>query len=539
MCLILIGQIAMSYAADPEPDAIVPRPQDGTTNWGHSVDISKETFIAGWTSYVGDNGGVYIFERAGKEWQVLNIFKTPDGGTRDWYGHSVAIDGDFAVVGAYEDGGKKVVAGGPLGEGPGAIFIYKRAGGKGFAEMVKLKAPDVENNDRFGFSVDLHGTTLVVGAPLHEGEKGAVYVYTLDENKWKQQAKLQSNDPPAKDRFGWSLGIDGNIIVVGAPLAMGAARLSGKAYIFVREGDVWTQQATLTPDDADGGDTFGNAVDVSKRTVVIGAVKDENEVKIRNSGSAYFFSRVGDVWTQQAKVTAADPQVGSNFGFSVAIHDNRALVGAPAEDTKNGDNSGSVYAFLRGGGAWVQQAKVIPEKGPDESGGLTGGDNMGSAVAISRQLSGKESFAAIGVQWDEGPNGDDAGSVYIFDTQDEENLNIPLPVDPAGELALITLGDLKRTALLQNFPNPFNPETWIPYALANDAEVNIHIYNVQGKLVRRLDLGLQQTGRYLNRERAAYWDGRDQRGEMVSSGIYFYTFQADTYQKTRRMVIVK
>ncbi|MCZ6680822.1 MAG: T9SS type A sorting domain-containing protein, partial [Candidatus Poribacteria bacterium] len=143
-----------------------------------------------------------------------------------------------------------------------------------------------------------------------------------------------------------------------------------------------------------------------------------------------------------------------------------------------------------------------------------------------------------GVQWDAGA-ADDSGAVYIFDTEDDESLNLPLPVDPRSEFALSMLGDIKRTALLQNFPNPFNPETWIPYTLAGDTNVNIHIYDIQGKRVRQLDLGTQPAGRYLNRERAAYWDGRDQQGEMVSSGVYFYTFQAGVYQKTRRMVIVK
>ena len=140
--------------------------------------------------------------------------------------------------------------------------------------------------------------------------------------------------------------------------------------------------------------------------------------------------------------------------------------------------------------------------------------------------------------------------MYIFDTEDVQNLNIPLTkniedfkiplsVDPTYELALIMLGDIKRTALLQNFPNPFNPETWIPYTLADDAAVKVRIYDVQGELVRQLDIGQRGAGRYLNRQTAAYWDGKDQSGASVASGVYFYTLEADAFSDTRRMVIRK
>ena len=96
-----------------------------------------------------------------------------------------------------------------------------------------------------------------------------------------------------------------------------------------------------------------------------------------------------------------------------------------------------------------------------------------------------------------------------------------------------------ETVLLPNYPNPFNPETWIPYDLAQDADVHIHIYNLKGESVRRLSLGFQTTGTYRTRPRAAYWDGRNAAGEPVASGTYFYTLQAGRLKATRRMVIIK
>ena len=96
-----------------------------------------------------------------------------------------------------------------------------------------------------------------------------------------------------------------------------------------------------------------------------------------------------------------------------------------------------------------------------------------------------------------------------------------------------------ETVLLPNYPNPFNPETWIPYDLAQDAEVHVHIYNLKGESVRRLSLGFQMAGTYRTRPRAAYWDGRNAVGEPVASGIYFYTLQVGHFKATRRMVIMK
>ena len=539
-CLILlVGQVALSYAAVPDVEGeVVPRPEGGSTNWGHSVDISGTIFIAGYTSYVGNAGGVFIMEQKGKRWEILEHFKTPDNGTRDQYGHSVALEGEIAVVSAYEHGGKKPVAGGSLGEGPGRVYVYKREGTKGFGEMAKLKGEGIQNNDRFGYAVDLSGNTLIAGTPFHDEQKGAVYVYLRDGDQWKQQAKLQADDAGVKNRFGWDCAVHENTIVVGAPLAAAPDRLSGAAYVFKRQGDAWVQVAKITPEDGDGGDSFGASVDVSKSRIIVGANKDENEAKKRGSGSAYIFQIVGDVVTQEAKLTADEPQEGAGFGFSVAIDINRALVGAPSMDTKRGDDSGAVYAFLKVGADWVLQARVIPEKGPDEGKGLTSGDNMGSAVALDGEFGRRFNYAAIGVQWDH-QEGDDNGSVYIFDAQDVDGLNIPLSVEPRGDLALTLLGDIKRTALLQNFPNPFNPETWIPYTLADDADVKVRIYDVEGKLVRSLDIGYQRSGRYISRGKAIYWDGRDQLGESVSSGVYFYTLKTDGFSDTRRMVILK
>ena len=117
--------------------------------------------------------------------------------------------------------------------------------------------------------------------------------------------------------------------------------------------------------------------------------------------------------------------------------------------------------------------------------------------------------------------------------------------DPAFQRGLLILEHLltfltpKETTLLPNYPNPFNPETWIPYHLANSSEVQITIYNTRGSIIRRLDLGHQREGYYTNRSRSAYWDGRNTLGESVASGIYFYALTAGDFTATRKMLIRK
>ena len=153
--------------------------------------------------------------------------------------------------------------------------------------MQEFTADDVQHGDRFGYAVDLSGEELlVVGSPFHDEEKGAVYVYVLEGDRWKQRAKLQADDATPKARLGWDVGVDGDTIDAGAPLSAAPQRNSGAAYVFKQQGDGWLQIAKLTPDDGDGGDVFGTSVDISRGRVIVGASKDENEVKMRGSGSA-------------------------------------------------------------------------------------------------------------------------------------------------------------------------------------------------------------------------------------------------------------
>jgi WD40 repeat protein len=121
----------------------------------------------------------------------------------------------------------------------------------------------------------------------------------------------------------------------------------------------------------------------------------------------------------------------------------------------------------------------------------------------------------------------------------EVNLTVPgWSVEPTGKLPG-TWSGVKRAKLLQNFPNPFNPETWIPYQLGKDSVVAIKICASSGQRMRTLELGHKSAGLYTVKTEAAHWDGSNESGEPVASGIYFYTIQADDYTATKKMILAK
>jgi FG-GAP repeat len=244
-------------------------------------------------------------------------------------------------------------------------------------QQQKLVASDTEVGDLFGFSVAISGETIVVGAHSDDGAagtgQGSAYIFVRSGEVWSQQQKLEASDAAALDLFGFSVAISGETVVVGAHSDDGAAAGNqGSAYVFVRSGGVWNQQQKLEASDADAQDGFGFSVAISGETVVVGARGDDGAAA-GNQGSAYVFVRSGGVWSQQQKLEASDAAEGDQFGNSVAINGETVVVGARLDGF--GDQ-GSAYVFVRSGGVWSQQQKLAVSDGAIF-------DGFGNSVAIS------------------------------------------------------------------------------------------------------------------------------------------------------------
>ncbi|HNO79021.1 MAG TPA: FG-GAP repeat protein [Phycisphaerae bacterium] len=315
-----------------------------------------------------------------------------------FFGRSVAIQGDIAAVGATGD---DEACGGSVMCNAGAVHVYERDGAS-WSQQAKILASDGASNDSFGTSISLSGDTLIVGSAGDDdmgGQSGSAYVYTRSGGVWTEQAKLTADDGAANDYFGASVSIDGDTAVVGAYFDDDDGDASGSAYVFTRTGGIWTQQGKLTADDAAGGDEFGLTVSVYGDTAVVGAHRDDDAGP--ESGSAYVFTRTGGVWTQQQKLTSDDASAGDEFGLSVSIRENTIAVGAHHDDVACAAcNSGSAYVFVNTGGVWSQEDKLIP---PDAA----ADDEFGYTIAVNGDT------VIVGARLDDDPSAD-SGSAYVF-----------------------------------------------------------------------------------------------------------------------------
>jgi hypothetical protein len=276
-----------------------------------------------------------------------------DGAINDKLGTSVAIDGDTAVVGAEKDG-----VGATLNQGSAYVFV--RTNGT-WALEGKLVAADGAVDDNFGHSVALSGDTAIVGANLDDAnlvDQGSAYVFTRTNGVWAQQQKLLASAPSIGDQFGGCVSVDGDVAVVGASLDdVGVNANMGSASIFARTNGVWALQALVSPGDGSAQDNFGVSVAVSGGTVVVGANQDDTGAKT-DHGSAYVFTRNGNAWPQTQKLTAADSASGDAFGVNVAIDGDTIAAAATLDDVGAAADEGTVYVYLRTAGVWALQDQL-------------------------------------------------------------------------------------------------------------------------------------------------------------------------------------
>lgn len=348
----------------------------------------------------GDNsrmnsGAAWVFERSGSTWSQVAYLKGPDPDVSDDFGRSVAIDGEYIVVGADdEDSAVTGVNGNSFNNSSsrsGAAFVYRRLV-TGWSYDSYLKASNTGANDEFGKDVDISGDTIVVAAWREDSDAngsggdqsdnsatdaGAVYVFVNGVSGWTQQAYLKATNSDANDLFGASVAIDGDRLVVGAPFEDSAATGvngnqadnslgSGAAYAYARSGTSWFAQAYLKPDAGDTSDLFGWDVAISSGLIAVGVLEEDGDGLLTlgspfddsesDSGAVYLFTPIGLTWEPRAYLKASNTDAGDYFGDALALDDERLVVGAPFEDSSSvgvggsqfssaANASGAVYAF--------------------------------------------------------------------------------------------------------------------------------------------------------------------------------------------------
>lgn len=403
-------------------------------NFGNSVAIEGNTAVIGAArAGVGTNnnpGAAYVFIRENGVWSQQAKLTADDGVDRDNFGKSVALAGNTAVIGADRP---NFITG--MTSGPGAAYVYTRVGNT-WSQQAKLTASDGRDDDAFGRAVAVDGDTIMIGAPIASNgsssagpgvQQGFAYVFTRAGNTWTQRQKITGNDSGRVDHFGGSIALAGNTALIGASTNGGG---TGAAYVFTQSGSTWNQQAKLMAADGANGNLFGSSVALAHDTALIGArgatINGNNR-----QGAAYIFTRSNtSVWTQQAKLTANDGAASDTFGGSVAIDGDTALVGADRL---------AAYLFTRSGSTWSQSQRIR----------TSDGTRVGSSVALA---DGTRLLGADSARIDENFS---QGAAYFYSASDLDLVVGAAPTVSSG-------GNYISQAIITNSSN----DTSLPVTVA-------------------------------------------------------------------------
>ncbi len=365
--------------------------------FGHSVAVDGDTAVVGAYEDESEKGAAYVLAKdSSGAWSQVAKLTASDGEAGDIFGWSVAVDWDTVVVGArYDDSAY--------------VFTKPSTGWATATETAKLTASDGVVGDWFGQSVAVDGDTVVVGASEDDGS-GSAYVFTkAADSVWTdatQTAKLTASDGDDFDEFGKSVAVDGDTVVAGAPNNDGY----GSAYVFIKPAAGWddaTQTAKLTPGATDDGaaglaGTFGAAVAVDGDTVVVGASAYSG-----SQGRAYVFTKPSGGWEdaeRTAELATSDAEK-NQFGWSVAVDGNTVVVGAHTDDASDSVNdSGSVYVFTKAtDSVWADATETVKLTATDGA----SGEQFGWSIAAGGGT------VVVGAHWDD-DKGADSGSAYVY-----------------------------------------------------------------------------------------------------------------------------
>lgn len=416
MCVLfvsIVANVAKGQCKIPASSRFTASDTAARDDFGHAVSIDSDIMIIGaWLNDaacdMGDDcnaGAAYIYRNVGNEWIEERQLTAADATADDEFGTDVAIIGDLAVIGApkNDDGGRD----------SGSAYVFE-FGGADWVQRAKLTASDHDADDRFGTKVAISRDVVVIGSPKGDDacfadsdcDSGAVYVYRFNGVNWNDETKLTASDDAEGDEFGTSVAIDGDVILVGSRFDDDVEDRAGSVYVFRFDGNDWSEEAKLKPDDPQTNHGIGDSVAIDGNYALIGATNDDAGGV--GAGAAYVFRYDGANWIQEDKLKASDANQFDNFGLHLAISGDLAMIGSEGDDD-GGDRTGSVYFFRPSGSNWGQQGKIVAMDGEP-------GAEFGRAVA----LSGTTAVTAAPESDDEGIS---SGSAYVFDGLSDCNAN--------------------------------------------------------------------------------------------------------------------
>ena len=355
------------------------------------------------------SGSAYVYTYDGPMWYQQQKLLAADADEDDYFGCAVSLSGDTMLIGAYNEGNSGV----GVPNGTGAAYVF-RFDGASWVQQAKLLALDGSPYEYFGWSVAVSGDIAVVGVLQDDWSYGSAYVFRRYDSGtpfdpmddyWLEEAKLIPGDQPL-GAHGRSVAVSGETVLIGAD--------NDTVYVFRREGPTWVEHTQLQASDGEDGDWFGYSLASSGNSAIIGSREDNHEGIPSGSAYVFRLDDNGtptdptdDIWVQQAKLLAVDRCPWDRFGYSVSISDDTAVVGAISHRLV--DDFGAAYVFRRDDNDtaedpsddfWVQEAKLLAPDGATD-------DNFGYSVAVS------DENALVAAPNDD-DKGTDSGSAYIF-----------------------------------------------------------------------------------------------------------------------------
>lgn len=452
---------------------VVNSDRDAGDRFGWSIAASGNYAIVGAyleqhdtndANAINGAGSAYILERNSsgvweeKQKLVPSNRATPNEDVGARFGYSVAIDGDYAIVGAYQ----RDVFGGAYDQG-GAAYIFERNTVSGlWEEKAYLTTTVFGADDEFGVSVGISGDYAVVGAHKEQHDlnsqnsivdAGSAFFFYRNNGNWNQVQKVTAPVRTIGDEFGSAVAIDGNYAVISARFEQedsleGGTTMNdaGSAYIFELNAGAWAPTEKITASDRDVNDNFGESISMSGDYIIVGA-PEEDPSGLGAGGSAYIYERSGSIWNEVQKINSSDVQTSDRFGTSVSISEDFAIVGARTEkhsDTLNNNtmnSAGSAYIFHKAiTGTWLQSEKIVASD-------RAVGDQYGYEAAITG------SFFMIGAPLeDEDTTGlntlSTAGSMYVYSCESYgiwSSTACDSVVSPSGNLTWYSSGTFTDT----------------------------------------------------------------------------------------------
>jgi len=414
---------------------------DDSDQFGFWVSLSGDTLVAtAWfedsasntvdgdqdNNAANDSGAAYVYVRDKNGWKSQAYLKASGVRSNDYFGVRADIEGDTIVVGALGEG---IYTPSATATRSGAAYVYMRKDGK-WQEVQRLAASNRSGADVFGSAVVLDGDRLAIGAPWEStaaSRSGAVYIFERSEGMWKERQMLKSSKPRADALFGSAVALEGDHLVVGAPLDSEPTTNAGSGEIFVREGDTWRSQQRLQPSSLSSGANFGFSVALHGNRVAIGAPHTKAFLATTETppGELYLFEAAAGQWEQSVMLTAETPHESDFYGSNVVLIDDAMAVAASGDHSGasglQGDPtrtdamfSGAVYLYANTAAGWVRSTYIKAHNADpgDAFGYALAADATSNTIAVGATL---ESSSARGIN-SSGPSSGSftSGAVYIF-----------------------------------------------------------------------------------------------------------------------------